>query len=151
MDVKQPPCDKDCFNCKFQDCIYDGMDYADYVEQAERDKILTETLETKKRAAQQRAYREANKEKIAAQRRAYREANKEKIAAQQRAYYVANKEKLAAQRRAYYVANKEKVAAQRRAYREANKEKIAAQQRAKPSSARPTHGRAEGGASCAKS
>ena len=104
--MKQPPCDRDCFNCKFQDCIYDGMDYADYVEQAERDKILTETPETKKRAAQQRAYREANKEKVAAQRRAY------------------------------YAANKEKVAAQRRA---------------KPSSARPTHDRAEGGASCAQS
>ncbi|MDE6880199.1 MAG: hypothetical protein K2P20_02450, partial [Oscillospiraceae bacterium] len=69
--MNQPPCDKDCFNCKFQDCIYDGMDYADYVEQAERDKILTETPETKKRAAQWRAYREANKEKVAAQQRAY--------------------------------------------------------------------------------
>ena len=36
----------------------------------------------KKIAAQQAAYREANKEKIAAQKAAYREANKEKIAAQ---------------------------------------------------------------------
>ena len=99
--MKQPPCDKDCFNCKFPDCIYDGMEYEDYVEQSERDKALTETPERKKLAAQQRAYYEANREKLAAQQRAYREANREKIAAQKRAYYEANREKIAAQKRAY--------------------------------------------------
>ena len=98
--MKQPPCDKDCFNCKFPDCIYDGMDYADYLEQAERDKDLTETPKKKKLAAQKRAYYEANREKLAAQQRAYREANREKLAARQRAYYEANREKLAAQQRA---------------------------------------------------
>lgn len=59
--MKQPPCDRDCFNCKFPDCIYDGMEYADYVEQAERDKDLTETPKKRKVAARQRAYYEANK------------------------------------------------------------------------------------------
>jgi len=98
--MKQPPCDRDCFNCKFPDCIYDGMEYEDYVEQSERDKALTETPERKKLAAQKRAYYEANKEKVAAQQRAYREANREKLAAQQRAYREANREKLAAQQRA---------------------------------------------------
>jgi len=91
--MKQPPCDRDCFNCKFPDCIYDGMEYADYVEQAERDKDLAETPKKRKVAAQQRAYYEANKDKLAAQRRAYREANKDKLAAQQRAYREANKDK----------------------------------------------------------
>lgn len=61
------------------------MDYADYVEQAERDKDLTETPKKKKLAAQKRAYREANREKLAARQRAYYEANREKLAAQQRA------------------------------------------------------------------
>lgn len=61
--MKQPPCDRDCFNCKFPDCIYDGLEYADYVEQAERDKALTETPQKRKLAAQRRAYREANKDK----------------------------------------------------------------------------------------
>ena len=115
--MKQPPCDRDCFNCKFPDCIYDGMDYADYLEQAERDKDLTETPKKKKVAAQQRAYREANREKIAAQKRAYYEANREKVATQQRAYREANREKRAAQQRAYYEANREKIAAQKRAKR----------------------------------
>ena len=38
---------------------------------------------------------------------------------QQRAYYQANREKVAEQQRAYYQANREKVAEQQRAYREA--------------------------------
>ncbi len=59
--MKKPPCDRDCFTRKFPDCIYDDMEYADYVEQSERDKMLTKTSEEKKLAAQQRAYREKNR------------------------------------------------------------------------------------------
>ena len=40
----------------------------------------------RRKAAQQAAYYEANKDKIAAQQAAYREANKDKIAAQKAAY-----------------------------------------------------------------
>lgn len=60
-------CDKDCFNCKFPDCIYEGLDAQDYRESSARDKILTQTPEQKKMAAYQRAYYEANREKVAAQ------------------------------------------------------------------------------------
>lgn len=69
---RMPACDKDCFNCKFQDCIYDGLDAADCAESSTRDKELTRTSAQKKVAAQRRAYREANKDKVAAQRRAGR-------------------------------------------------------------------------------
>ena len=86
--------------------------------------------EKQRRAAYQRAYCEANREKLAAYQRAYCEANREKLAAYQRAYREANREKLAASRRAYYEANREKRAAYQRAYREANREKLAAYQRA---------------------
>ena len=86
--------------------------------------------EKQRRAAYQRAYCEANREKLAAYQRAYCEANREKLAAYQRAYCEANREKLAASRRAYYEANREKRAAYQRAYREANREKRAAYQRA---------------------
>lgn len=37
-------------------------------------------------AAQQKAYREANREKVAAQKKAYREANRERLADYQRSY-----------------------------------------------------------------
>ena len=93
MNRRGPACDKDCFNCKFEDCIYDELDAVDYAESSRLDKELTQTAEQKKLAAQQRAYYEANREKIAAQQRAYREANREKIAAQQRAYYESKKKK----------------------------------------------------------
>ena len=52
-------------------------------------------------AAQQAAYREANREKIAARQAAYREANREKIADYQAAYREANREKYNAYMREY--------------------------------------------------
>lgn len=56
-----PPCDKDCKHCKFPDCVWDGLDYDDYKEQAQRDRELTSTPERVKWAAQKRAYREAKR------------------------------------------------------------------------------------------
>ena len=55
----------------------------------------------------EKAYREANKEKIQAYDREYKEANKEKILAQNRAYKKANKEKLKAQNKALYNTGKD--------------------------------------------
>lgn len=70
---------------------------------------------SKKIAAQQAAYREANKDKIAERNAAYYEANKEKIAAQQRAWVAQNREKWNAYQREY---RKRKKAAPRMAVRE---------------------------------
>ena len=74
------------------------------------------------RKASDKAYYEANKEKIKARDKAYREANKEKI----KAYREANKEKIKARQRAYREASPEKV----KAYYEANREERKAWQRA---------------------
>ena len=84
---------------------------------------------SRKIAAYQAAYYEANKDKIAARNAAYREANKDKIAACNAAYYEANKDKIAARNAAYREANKDKIAAYQAAYREANKEKYNAYMR----------------------
>ena len=75
-----------------------------------------------RRAAKDKAYREANKERL----KAYYEANKEKL----KAYREANKEKL----KAYREANKERMAAWKKAHKKANKEKymlMSARKRAK--------------------
>ena len=69
------------------------------------------------RKAYQKAYYEANKEKI----KAYQEANKEKI----EAYYEANKEKIAERHKAYKEANKEKITEYCRTYKQDNKERVA--------------------------
>jgi len=88
--------------------------------QANREKLL----------ASKRAYREANREKIRARKRARYEANREKVLAYGRAYRKANLEKVHAYERARYEANREKVIAYGRAYRKANLEKLLASKRA---------------------
>ncbi|MCI8915647.1 MAG: hypothetical protein HFF26_03135 [Oscillospiraceae bacterium] len=60
------PCDKDCEHCKYPDCVYDGLDAEDYAQSRELDRELTQSPAAKKLAAYQRAYYEANKEKLAA-------------------------------------------------------------------------------------
>ena len=80
----------------------------------------------KAQKAYDKAYREANKERIAARGKAYREANKERIKVNRAARYQANKEKILAQSKAYYETNKEKILARHKAYYEANKERITA-------------------------
>ena len=115
---KEPACNRDCFNCQFEDCILEeGPNIAEYRELALIDKSLFETPEKRKSAAYQRAYREANREKVLARQRAYREANHERVAASHKVYYEANREKVLAYQKAYYEANREKVAAYRRAAR----------------------------------
>ena len=93
--------------------------------EANREKILAKREANKEeKAAYSRAYQEANKEKIAEQRKAYYESNKKKILAYQKAYREANKKKIAAYQKAYGEANTEKKAAYKKAYYIANKEKI---------------------------
>ena len=69
----------------------------------------------RKVAAQNKAYRKANKDRIAEYQKAYRKANKDKVAARRKAYYEANKDKIAEYQKAYYEANKDKIAARRKA------------------------------------
>jgi hypothetical protein len=74
-------------------------------------------------AENQRAYYEANREKVSERRRAYREANREKESERHRAYYEANREKESERYRSYREANREKRAEWKRAWYAANREK----------------------------
>ena len=112
-------CNRDCFNCVFEDCVIDGVsaeDY-DYARMVEREFVFPKTQEEKKLAAKQKAYREANREELAAKQKAYREANREELAAKQKAYYEANREELAAKQKAWVDKNREKVNRYQREYR----------------------------------
>ena len=82
---QKAPCGKaaSCEECPFPDCEWDGVTAEDWQAAKERDAQARHAAEDG-RAAQQRAYREANREKVAAQQRAYREANREKVAAYDR-------------------------------------------------------------------
>lgn len=88
-------CNRDCFNCVFDDCILEELEAEDYAEQRriEREIVKPKSAKEKKIAAYQRAYYEANKDEIAARQRAYREANREKYNAYMRDYSRKQREK----------------------------------------------------------
>ena len=66
-----PICNKDCLHCTQADCINDTMDYADYQEagRLEREIIHPRTARQERVAAQQKAYYEANRDRLAAQQK----------------------------------------------------------------------------------
>lgn len=86
------------------------------------------------KAAYNKAYREANKNKLAARDKERYEADKERIAARMKVYaaswYEQNKEKVAVQGKAYREADKAKQQARSKRYYEANKDEIAARTKA---------------------
>ena len=113
-------CNHNCLECPYPDVPDECLEAAlTWDEWQELDVIDKDIINPK--TARQKA--------IAAQQKAYREANKDRIAAQQKAWYEANKDRIAAQQKAYREANKDKIAARQKAYREANKDRIAAWQK----------------------
>jgi len=68
--------------------------------------------------ARQKAYHDANREKVLAREKARYEANREKVLVRQKAYYEANREKMLAYQKAYRAANREKDLARKKAYRQ---------------------------------
>ena len=143
-------CNRNCLECPYPDvpeeCLEAALTWDEYKELdvIDKDIINPKTTKQKAVAAQQKAWYEANKDKIAAWQKAYREANKDKVAAQQKAYREANKDKIAAWQKAYREANKDKVAAQQKAWYEANKDKVAARQKS-IALARKAQGMTQGG------
>lgn len=89
-------CDKNCFACPYEDCIYDDLTYEDYKAEREID-LLSGAVELK------------TPPNIRAARRKYYEENKEKVAAAQRKYYEENIDDLKAYKRAWYQSNKERL------------------------------------------
>ena len=77
-------CDKDCFNCKYPDCIVDVIsnDDTNYT----RDYNRQYRLKNKKYSREYfRKYREDNKERLKANHKKYYEAHKEEISAKRKA------------------------------------------------------------------
>ncbi len=124
-----PVCEKNCFECPFEDCIYDGVDAEDCRELSciEREFIKPVALEDGEKEAYHKTYYKANREKILARNKAYREANKETIRIKKKIYREKNRDK----RQAYYEANHERICARQSAYYWANREKILAKQKAR--------------------
>lgn len=66
-------CNRDCFNCPYEDCILEESDItlAERValQELERDFVLPKSRKEKEIAAYKKAYYEANREKIASYQR----------------------------------------------------------------------------------
>ena len=66
-----PICERDCFNCKFEDCIREDLTAADYDDARALEAFIHPPTPAQRRiAAKQKAYREENREAIAAKQKA---------------------------------------------------------------------------------
>ena len=66
-----PICERDCFNCKFADCIREDLTAADYDDARALEVFIHPPTPAQRRiAAKQKAYREENREAIAAKQKA---------------------------------------------------------------------------------
>ena len=63
---KQAVCNRDCFNCVYEDCVLDDLSLEDYKQTTtiEKELLFPKSQKQKKIAAGQKAYYEANREKI---------------------------------------------------------------------------------------
>lgn len=81
-------CNRDCFNCPFDDCIEDELELEDYRAEAEmeRELLFPKTAAQKKVAAQQKAWYEANREKYNRYMREYMREYKRRKREKEAAY-----------------------------------------------------------------
>lgn len=129
--VRSAVCNRDCFNCPFDDCVVDDYTYDEVVEARERDKeyALTEmdnsTREkVKKNTEYLREYYQKNKDKIREYNRWYCEEHKDEMREYYRKYAQENKEAIKAYKREYYQKNREARKEYQREYRRRRKEAL---------------------------
>ena len=60
----KPVCNRDCFNCIYEDCIDDSMDSDEMRQATDRDRMFARRT---KKQAQNRAYYRKNREKLLAE------------------------------------------------------------------------------------
>ena len=73
---------------------------------------------------QRKQYREQNKERIKQYKKEYQQKNKEQISKDRRQWYLNNQEEVKAKRRQYYQENKEYISQREKQYKQRNKQKI---------------------------
>lgn len=106
-------CDKDCENCRFDDCMNDEMDAEDYEEADRRDRLCIS--ETKARQ------RERSREKY--------QRSKERCKAYSHAYYLKHKEESKAYHKQYNAEHRQRINAQKQEYGKRNRGRYGQKQR----------------------
>ena len=105
-------CNRDCFNCIFEDCIVNELLPEDLKEINQRDREIRFINKDNKR------------KKIAERQRKYHEEHREEINESQRKYYAAHKDELNERRRKYREEHKEEILKRQRKYRAAHKDEL---------------------------
>lgn len=103
-------CNKDCFNCPYEDCILDDLDLEDYEELDKIDQnIMTSDVNDDwiaKKREYQKNYYQNNKARMLEKSKAWHEAHKAEMKAYKQAYYQAHKEEIKLKQRKYYEENR---------------------------------------------
>ena len=134
-----------CLECPYPDvpeeCLEAALTWDEYKEldAIDKDIINPKTAKQKAVAAQQKAWREANKDKVAAKMSVWRARNKDKISACWRKWYEQNKERCKAMNRARYKNNANRIRAQVKLRRNKNKTELGHAQKC-IAQARAAHG-----------
>lgn len=93
-------CDMDCFNCKFEDCINDELEYEDYVradklsEEIKKERLIGEARD--RIQAYCKTYQEVVRGKKRAYGKMYQEVNWDRIRIYKKKHYKENRDKLRA-------------------------------------------------------
>ncbi len=140
-------CDMNCFNCKYEDCVNDKLEFDDYVlsNSIDKDIIIQRnekiTRKMSKYALQRKKeYKTENRQKEMAYAQAYytlnrerfkkyRLENRERKSAYDRAYFEKNRENIIEKNKIYGLKNKEHLRERRKEWRSKNRDKIKEYQR----------------------
>jgi hypothetical protein len=101
-------CNRDCFNCKYDDCINDQMEYGDYAELNEIEKDNREYKTPKKQREYFKRYYAEKREHRLENGRRYYETHGEERREYSRRYSKENKERKAAYLREWRRKRREK-------------------------------------------
>ena len=140
-------CDRNCFECKFDDCINDRLEREDYaVSHDIDDNIIKQRRDKKPRKlsplakkrkeeyrtqdrnnarAYARAYYDLNRSRLIK----YRLQNRERKSAYDREYFEKNRDKILEKHKIYGLKNKEHLRDRQKEWREKNRDKIRQYQR----------------------
>lgn len=100
-------CDKDCFNCKFPDCILDDSDAVDERVLCDLDKqieksMTAEELRKQKQREYGKRYYQEHKEECRARAKEYQRTHRWQVKQTKRKWYINNKERVKQQHQEYY-------------------------------------------------
>ena len=104
-------CNHDCFNCTYNDCINDKLEYSDFLDDVEPDR--------QKQLAKARSdrCREKHKTEVNARSRAWNNAHKERVNETKKIWQRENKQRVAAAKRKRWAENPEYYRQKQREYR----------------------------------